>query len=159
DTVSRKRKMVRSEHDGAKMATEHFLLQKCCGTRPICRQCVKMNRGHECEYDDKIEKSRTQKLEEKLARLESRIRELEANPIEHEESEGSSSSSTPGLLFHGLDLDIGNNLDHLVHPGIRAGMDPLHFDSPTSQAETDPMHPSNLPSTSGAPFSQTGMAS
>jgi hypothetical protein len=39
-----------------------------------------MNREDECEYDDKRQKSRTQKLKEKLFALEERIRELESGP-------------------------------------------------------------------------------
>ncbi|KAJ7221622.1 hypothetical protein GGX14DRAFT_670523 [Mycena pura] len=51
---------------------------KCDGSRPVCTQCIKMNRDAECEYDDKKQKSRTQKLKEKLSMLEQRLRELES---------------------------------------------------------------------------------
>ncbi|KAK7035854.1 adenylate kinase [Favolaschia claudopus] len=51
---------------------------KCDGMRPVCTQCIKMNRDEECEYDDKKQKSRTQKLKEKLSLLEQRLRELES---------------------------------------------------------------------------------
>ncbi|KLO15342.1 hypothetical protein SCHPADRAFT_902493 [Schizopora paradoxa] len=50
---------------------------KCDATKPVCRQCVKANRADECEYDDGRQKSRTQILQEKIAKLEDRIRELE----------------------------------------------------------------------------------
>lgn len=43
----------------------------------MCRQCVKANRTEECDYDDGRQKSRTQILQEKIAKLETRIRELE----------------------------------------------------------------------------------
>ncbi|GLB35522.1 hypothetical protein LshimejAT787_0210870 [Lyophyllum shimeji] len=62
---------------------------KCDGTRPVCRQCTKMNRGHTCEYDDKQRKSRTQLLKEQLSQLERRLHELESK------SKSSSSSPAP----------------------------------------------------------------
>ncbi|KAJ6500684.1 hypothetical protein C8R45DRAFT_1071233 [Mycena sanguinolenta] len=66
---------------------------KCDGTRPVCTQCIKMNRDEECEYDDKKQKSRTQKLKEKLSVLEQRLRELESGS-----AATSPSSSDPGSL-------------------------------------------------------------
>ncbi|KAL5490690.1 hypothetical protein ACEPAI_5524 [Sanghuangporus weigelae] len=51
---------------------------KCDATKPVCRQCVKANRADECDYDDGRQKSRTQILQEKIAKLEDRIRELES---------------------------------------------------------------------------------
>ncbi|KAL1742613.1 hypothetical protein HDZ31DRAFT_42843 [Schizophyllum fasciatum] len=69
---------------------------KCDGTRPVCRQCVKMNRADECEFDDRKQKSRTQKLREKLAMLEKKVRELEADTLgESSTSDASSSGSSP----------------------------------------------------------------
>lgn len=67
-------------------------MQKCDGGRPVCRQCVKMNRSAECEYDDATVKSRTQKLLEKLSGLEGRLRELESDP--QTGGNGSASSSS-----------------------------------------------------------------
>ncbi|KIY48258.1 hypothetical protein FISHEDRAFT_73825 [Fistulina hepatica ATCC 64428] len=68
---------------------------KCDGTRPACRQCSKMNRDHLCEYDDKKQKSRTEKLREKLSMLEDRIRELESEtPADTPLDAGASSSSS-----------------------------------------------------------------
>lgn len=72
------------------------MLQKCDATRPVCKQCVKMNRPDECEYDDKKQKSRTQKLREKLAMLEERLKELEADPAVAGSSSSSRSSLSPG---------------------------------------------------------------
>ena len=51
-----------------------------------------MNRADECEFDDRKQKSRTQKLREKLAMLEKKVRELEADT--HGESSTSSASSS-----------------------------------------------------------------
>ncbi|KAJ7090422.1 hypothetical protein B0H15DRAFT_838560 [Mycena belliarum] len=71
---------------------------KCDGTRPVCNQCIKMNRDEECEYDDKKHKSRTQKLKEKLSLLEQRLRELESESCEAlSPSNSSSGSSSLGL--------------------------------------------------------------
>ncbi|KAK7037528.1 hypothetical protein VNI00_011020 [Paramarasmius palmivorus] len=76
---------------------------KCDGKRPVCSSCTKMKRPEECEYEDKKQKSRTQKLKEKLAMLEERIRELEGPGPEEASGSGSgfgsgssSSSSPPG---------------------------------------------------------------
>ncbi|KAI9066252.1 hypothetical protein FKP32DRAFT_1610151 [Trametes sanguinea] len=50
---------------------------RCDGARPICGQCIRTNREIDCEYTDGPGPSPTQILEEQIARLESRIRELE----------------------------------------------------------------------------------
>ncbi|KAI1796900.1 hypothetical protein LXA43DRAFT_985034 [Ganoderma leucocontextum] len=50
---------------------------RCDGTRPICGQCTRANREADCEYTDGPGPSPTQMLEDQIARLESRIRELE----------------------------------------------------------------------------------
>ncbi|KAG7086441.1 hypothetical protein E1B28_002395 [Marasmius oreades] len=69
---------------------------KCDGKRPVCSSCIKMKRDGECEYEDKKQKSRTQKLKEKLAMLEERIRELEG-PEDGESGTAAASSGSPGL--------------------------------------------------------------
>ncbi|KAI9000431.1 hypothetical protein BD414DRAFT_511159 [Trametes punicea] len=50
---------------------------RCDGARPICGQCIRTNREIDCEYTDGPGPSPTQILEGQIARLESRIRELE----------------------------------------------------------------------------------
>ncbi|KAI0671826.1 hypothetical protein C8Q78DRAFT_1031033 [Trametes maxima] len=50
---------------------------RCDGARPICGQCIRTNREVDCEYTDGPGPSPTQVLEDQIARLESRIRELE----------------------------------------------------------------------------------
>ncbi|KAI0359774.1 hypothetical protein OH77DRAFT_1493304 [Trametes cingulata] len=50
---------------------------RCDGARPVCGQCIRTNREVDCEYTDGPGPSPTQVLEEQIARLESRIRELE----------------------------------------------------------------------------------
>ncbi|KAJ6620347.1 hypothetical protein B0H10DRAFT_2022442 [Mycena sp. CBHHK59/15] len=73
---------------------------KCDGTRPVCTQCIKMNRDDECEYDDKKQKSRTQKLKEKLMVLEQRLRELESESVATSPSSSDSSSLGQPLTQH-----------------------------------------------------------
>ncbi|KAJ7611661.1 hypothetical protein FB45DRAFT_313702 [Roridomyces roridus] len=73
---------------------------KCDGTRPICTQCIKMNRDDECEYDDKKQKSRTQKLKEKLSVLEQRLRELESESAAASPSGSDASSLGLPLTQH-----------------------------------------------------------
>ncbi|TCD63276.1 hypothetical protein EIP91_005766 [Steccherinum ochraceum] len=51
---------------------------KCDGVRPVCTQCIKASRGNECKYHDKKQISRTQLLQQKVAKLEARLRELES---------------------------------------------------------------------------------
>ncbi|TRM59828.1 hypothetical protein BD626DRAFT_461896 [Schizophyllum amplum] len=106
--------------------------QKCDGTRPVCRQCIKMNRADECEFDDKKQKSRTQKLREKLAMLEKKVRELEADTHGESSTSGSSSGSSPQecaspdadpiadalLAGDGLGAYDLASLDGLVFPGL-----------------------------------------
>ncbi|KAF8485629.1 hypothetical protein JB92DRAFT_1537554 [Gautieria morchelliformis] len=53
---------------------------KCDAGKPACGQCLKSNRSHDCDYDDGKSKSRTQLLQEKVAVLETRLRELEGSP-------------------------------------------------------------------------------
>ncbi|RPD60171.1 hypothetical protein L227DRAFT_502556 [Lentinus tigrinus ALCF2SS1-6] len=50
---------------------------RCDGGRPVCGQCIRTGREADCEYTDGPGPSPTQVLEEQIARLESRIRELE----------------------------------------------------------------------------------
>ncbi|KIK70580.1 hypothetical protein GYMLUDRAFT_148066 [Collybiopsis luxurians FD-317 M1] len=49
----------------------------CDGARPICGQCRKGNRPDDCEYTDHPGQSRTEALENNIARLQARIYELE----------------------------------------------------------------------------------
>ncbi|KAI0074384.1 hypothetical protein K474DRAFT_1601567 [Panus rudis PR-1116 ss-1] len=59
---------------------------RCDGVKPVCGQCVHMEREYDCEYTDGPTPSPTQLLERKIAAVEARIRELEA----------SQSTSSPG---------------------------------------------------------------
>ena len=58
------------------------LLQRCNAARPFCIQCYNKGKPDDCEYPGDIQGlTRTQMLEENIALLEARIRELE-NPAE-----------------------------------------------------------------------------
>ncbi|KAF7353766.1 adenylate kinase [Mycena venus] len=88
---------------------------KCDGTRPVCNQCIKMNRDDECEYDDKKQKSRTQKLKEKLSILEQRLRELES------ESAGAASPSSSDASSLGLPVTQHSSPEIATLPSLFDG--------------------------------------
>lgn len=56
-------------------------LQKCDGNKPACGRCIANHRPDDCEYATGAEVTRSRLLEENIALLEARIRELE-NPGE-----------------------------------------------------------------------------
>ncbi|KAF8589685.1 hypothetical protein K439DRAFT_1404641 [Ramaria rubella] len=77
---------------------------KCDAGKPTCGQCIKANRSGDCDYDDGKSKSRTQLLQEKVATLEHRLRELESSPST------SDSSASPQLQrFHVASADRSPN--------------------------------------------------
>lgn len=63
--------------------SSYFLLllsrgeQKCDGVKPICGPCERNPKEDECDYTDVQGRSRTRALEDTIARLETRIKELE----------------------------------------------------------------------------------
>ena len=84
--------------------------QKCDGTKPACQQCVKAKKSEGCEYDDGKGKTRTQLMREHIARLESRIKELES----------SDKASPPVTLFD----------PHAVSPYLSESSSSSSHDSP-----------------------------
>ncbi|PSR71038.1 hypothetical protein PHLCEN_2v13086 [Hermanssonia centrifuga] len=77
--------------------------KKCDGNQPKCNQCIRFNRSNECEFIDGPAPSTTRVLEQHIARLESRIQELEQddptlvrlhNPYNAGAATGSSSGSS-----------------------------------------------------------------
>ncbi|KAH9925721.1 uncharacterized protein B0H18DRAFT_876938 [Fomitopsis serialis] len=54
-------------------------MQRCDAARPTCQQCVKANTPTECVYGQGAETSGIQLLEERISRLQGRIRFLESN--------------------------------------------------------------------------------
>lgn len=75
------------------------LSQKCDGSKPVCQQCTKANRAADCEYDDGKSKTRTQLLQEKIQRLESRIHQLEGVPSLPPQQQQHSSNPRPPLQY------------------------------------------------------------
>ncbi|KAH9919498.1 uncharacterized protein BXZ73DRAFT_92090 [Epithele typhae] len=65
------------------------LKAKCDGNKPACSRCITNSRPDDCEYATGAEVTRSRLLEENIALLEARIRELE-NPNE----------STPSVQLH-----------------------------------------------------------
>lgn len=59
-----------------------IFLKKCDCAHPVCNQCTRFGREKDCEYSDKDHRSRTEVLEENIAILQARLKELE-NPGQH----------------------------------------------------------------------------
>ncbi|KAK7036265.1 adenylate kinase [Favolaschia claudopus] len=112
---------------------------KCDGLRPFCTQCKQINRIPECQYHDEKQKSRTERLEEKLSLLQQRLGELETNfargsmPSSHFNAESLHFRTTPHSSV-GVPFGFEN------HPGSE---DHNHGPIPTSPAHLflDPQDP------------------
>ncbi|KAF7302859.1 hypothetical protein MKEN_01248100 [Mycena kentingensis (nom. inval.)] len=50
---------------------------KCDGQRPVCGQCIRLSREEDCEYRDESHRSVPEVLEDNIARVRSRIHQLE----------------------------------------------------------------------------------
>ena len=74
----------------------------------MCQQCTKANRAADCEYDDGKSKTRTQLLQEKIQRLESRIHQLEGVPSAQQ-------STNPGGPLPYSSSAAGNLVDVSLH--------------------------------------------
>ncbi|EKM54793.1 uncharacterized protein PHACADRAFT_258894 [Phanerochaete carnosa HHB-10118-sp] len=95
---------------------------KCDGAKPACQQCVKAKKAEACEYDDGKGKTRTQLMREHIARLESRIKDLES----------SDKTSPPVTLFD----------PHAVSPYLSESSSSSSHDSPgpfSLSASTSPV--------------------
>jgi hypothetical protein len=108
---------------------------KCSGSRPVCEQCSKTNRAADCEFDDGKAKTRTQLLQEKIAILEARIRELEPSasataPVPVPISIASAPSSTSASANQVLQLNDSSYQDTTSSVSdtfyIRFTVAPLH---------------------------------
>ncbi|KAJ4493351.1 hypothetical protein C8R41DRAFT_919564 [Lentinula lateritia] len=103
-----------------------------------------MKRADECEYEDRRQKSRTQKLKEKLAMLEDRIKELEGTEQTTSGDASSSHSGSPDTL----ELRGTNTLDDVDQNQIS-----LNNAWPATSAEpSSNSSSSSLLSASGSPF-------
>ncbi|KAJ3740490.1 hypothetical protein DFH05DRAFT_1529088 [Lentinula detonsa] len=116
---------------------------KCDGQKPVCSSCIKMKRADECEYEDRRQKSRTQKLKEKLAMLEDRIKELEGTEQITSGDASSSNSGSPDTFDLGANTigDVDRNQISLEHS----------WPAPTAGASSSSSSSSSL-SLSGNPF-------
>ncbi|KAI0367956.1 hypothetical protein BV20DRAFT_1054354 [Pilatotrama ljubarskyi] len=119
---------------------------RCDGARPVCGQCIRTNREVDCEYTDGPGPSPTQVLEEQIARLESRIRELEhpelvppsvtLNPatttgaLRNQAAPGSIGSASRSLLSRVITHD-------LMPPAVPAGPVPVLSDDPAVEPPHD----------------------
>ncbi|KAF9063683.1 hypothetical protein BDP27DRAFT_1426598 [Rhodocollybia butyracea] len=126
---------------------------KCDGMKPVCTPCLKMKRADECEYEDRRQKSRTQKLKEKLAMLEDRIKELEGT----DPGDGSSSNSGSPGLFEQIDFgvaelgDVDQNQISLAGPSLSSAW-PSTSAGPESSSSSSSSVNLSLP---GSPFAPT----
>ncbi|KAH8103333.1 hypothetical protein BXZ70DRAFT_719990 [Cristinia sonorae] len=95
---------------------------KCDGAHPVCYQCTRKGRPDDCEYTNGQGLTRSQMLEENIALLETRIRELEnadatAPSVKlHTVAQRSTSSPEDGSEGAVADLnpEIGNDEDALL---------------------------------------------
>ncbi|KAK0238298.1 hypothetical protein EDD85DRAFT_950517 [Armillaria nabsnona] len=62
---------------GKACLTCRFLKIKCDGTKPVCGPCLRHPKDDPCEYADSPRRSRTKVLEDQVARLEARLKDLE----------------------------------------------------------------------------------
>lgn len=67
---------MRFPHSHARYAA-NFIYQKCDGTKPVCGPCLRHPKDDPCEYADSPRRSRTKVLEDQVARLEARLKDLE----------------------------------------------------------------------------------
>ncbi|KAJ3848859.1 hypothetical protein EV368DRAFT_86129 [Lentinula lateritia] len=103
-----------------------------------------MKRADECEYEDRRQKSRTQKLKEKLAMLEDRIKELEGTEQTTSGDASSSHSGSPDAF----ELRGTNTLDDVDQNQIS----PNNAWPATSAEPSSNSSSSSLLSASGSPF-------
>ncbi|KAJ4475615.1 hypothetical protein J3R30DRAFT_3706182 [Lentinula aciculospora] len=108
-----------------------------------------MKRADECEYEDRRQKSRTQKLREKLAMLEDRIKELEGTEQSISGDASSSNTGSPDALDPGANNTLGD---------VDRNQISLDYTLPTTSAGTrssSSSSSSSLLSMSGNPFAST----
>lgn len=87
--------------------------QKCDCAHPVCNQCVRFGRERDCEYSEKDQKSRSELLEDEIAVLQARIRELEGAPPAGEPSSALAQLTDWAGLSDDIDfgdLDISSGL-------------------------------------------------
>ncbi|KAJ7242559.1 hypothetical protein B0H12DRAFT_846934 [Mycena haematopus] len=77
---------------------------RCDGQRPVCGPCLRASREDDCEYTDNLGRSRAQMLEEDIARVQTRIYQLEhpeagssSVPLHEPYTSFQSSTQIPGI--------------------------------------------------------------
>lgn len=88
--------------------------------KPSCFQCIRAERGGECEYDDGITKTGTQVLYERLAVLEKRYRDLQAARRPNNAHTRRAPSHHPHAKTNTTNLARSNSVPDRVHsrPGV-----------------------------------------
>ncbi|THH31391.1 hypothetical protein EUX98_g2774 [Antrodiella citrinella] len=125
---------------------------RCDGGKPACQQCVRAKKSDGCEYDDGKGKTRTQIMREHIARLESRIKELESPEITtppitlfdphaaspyFSESSSSSSHDSPGTT-----ISLSASASPAPFPiGATADLESAHWDGQWSSMHDFPAVP------------------
>ncbi|KDQ59691.1 hypothetical protein JAAARDRAFT_68290 [Jaapia argillacea MUCL 33604] len=81
---------------------------KCDGDKPTCGQCRKAKRSQDCKYEDQKVKSRTRMLQEKVAALEKKVRQLEDQGDTDSPGSLGSPNMTSGSSSSSTSLDTPN---------------------------------------------------
>ncbi|KAL4250218.1 hypothetical protein ABKN59_006375 [Abortiporus biennis] len=95
---------------------------RCDGGKPSCNQCTRFGREDECEYSGVSIPSTARVLEQNIARLQSRIQELEQDPTIvrlHDPHTGSSTASTQSIPWWELPEpppDVAHSLTNIFLP-------------------------------------------
>ncbi|KAH8105306.1 hypothetical protein BXZ70DRAFT_920252 [Cristinia sonorae] len=109
---------------------------KCDCVRPVCGQCVRFNREHDCEFTDGDQRSRTQILEENIAALQARLKLLESPTSEPSTSTspeslpGARESRSGGHVDDGMDMSPEREVEGLVHTKLNSQFAFNHVDEP-----------------------------
>ncbi|KAI0696778.1 hypothetical protein C8T65DRAFT_743467 [Cerioporus squamosus] len=100
------------------------LKAKCDGNKPACGRCIANNRPDDCEYATGAEVTRSRLLEENIALLESRIKELE-----------SPGEGTPSVQLH----------DPRRHGGMSSAAGPSRLPMPAVAGPSGiPLYPTSM---------------
>lgn len=54
-------------------------VQRCDGAQPICGACYRTSKAEDCEYTNGSEQSTSQKLEQEIERIQSRLHRLQTS--------------------------------------------------------------------------------
>ncbi|KIY70250.1 hypothetical protein CYLTODRAFT_419979 [Cylindrobasidium torrendii FP15055 ss-10] len=140
---------------GRACLTCRFLKIKCDGARPICGPCLSHPKDDECEYADSPRRSRAKQLEDQVAQLQARIKELEtreqrAVSVALNQPYIPDSSSATTTLLPSTSAQQWASSPYSSGPSLAAGTPPSPFepgiqrtDSSHSQSQFQPDEPPN----------------